>query len=123
MEMGKQIFGFEPSAVEMLARYDWPGNYTQFKHVLQEAASRTDGMYISGTVLAELLARERKFHYLPENGIGSFPSENLTLAEITRKIVEHSLAENGGNQSLTARKLGISRSTLWRMLGSAPENT
>ena len=45
---------------------------------------------------------------------------DMTLDEITRKIVEHSLAENNGNQSLTARRLGISRSTLWRMLGNAP---
>ena len=44
---------------------------------------------------------------------------NLTLQEMTRKIIEHSLAENNGNQSLTARKLGISRSTLWRILNES----
>ncbi len=120
VELGRQLFGFEPSALEMLTRYDWPGNYAQFKHVLQEAAFRTDGMYISGSSLAELLARERKFHQLPADELRNFSSENLTLDEITRKVVEHTLAENHGNQSLTARKLGISRSTLWRMLGSTP---
>ena len=39
--------------------------------------------------------------------------------------IHFSLAENGGNQSLTARRLGISRSTLWRYLGGgakAPGN-
>ena len=46
---------------------------------------------------------------------------NLTLQEMTRKIIEHSLAENNGNQSLTARKLGISRSTLWRILNEPAE--
>ena len=120
VELGRQLFGFEPSALEMLTRYDWPGNYTQFKHVLQEAAMHTDGMYISGMDIADILARERKFHLGIADEFGDFTSGNLTLDEITRKIVEHSLAENNGNQSLTARRLGISRSTLWRMLGNAP---
>ena len=119
VELGRQLFGFEPSAVEMLTRYDWPENYTQFKHVLHEAAVRTDGMYISGTVMAELLARVRKFHHTRTDEIGGFSAGNMTLDEITRKIIEQALAENNGNQSLTARKLGISRSTLWRIL-SAP---
>lgn len=38
---------------------------------------------------------------------------------MTRKIIANSLAENNGNQSLTARKLGISRSTLWRILNES----
>lgn len=118
VELGKQLFGFEPSALEMLARYDWPGNYTQFKHVLHEAAVRTNGMYITGADTAELLAGEKRFNYVPLDGIGAFSSADMTLHEMTRKIVEQSLAENGGNQSLTARRLGISRSTLWRILSA-----
>ncbi len=116
VELGKQFFGFEPSALEMLTRYDWPGNYTQFKHVLHEAAVRTNGMYISGADTAELLAGERKFYYRQSDEIENFFYGDMTLDEIMRKIIEHSLAENHGNQSLTARKLGISRSTLWRIL-------
>ena len=44
----------------------------------------------------------------------------MTLDEITRKIIEQTLADNQGNQSLTARQLGISRSTLWRILSAQP---
>ena len=54
----------------------------------------------------------------PSDGLNAFSTENMTLEEIIRKIVEQALTENDGNQSLTARKLGISRSTLWRMLGN-----
>ena len=116
MELGRQIFGFEPSAIEMLTRYDWPENYTQFKHVLHEAAVRTEGMYISGTVMAELLAKVRKFHYTQADEVSGFLSGNRTLDEITRSIIEQVLASNKGNQTVTAKQLGISRSTLWRIL-------
>ena len=116
VELGRQVFGFEPSALEMLTRYDWPENYTQFKHILHEAAVLTEGMYISGTVIAELLAGTRKFHHTHTDEIGSFSSGSMTLDEMTRKIIEQTLANNKGNQSVTARQLGISRSTLWRVL-------
>ena len=116
MELGKQISGFEPGTLDMLVRYDWPGNYAQFKRVLHELAVMTEGHYISGTDTAELLAGERKFYYRQSDEIGSLFAGGMTLDEMTRKIIGHSLAENNGNQSLTARRLGISRSTLWRIL-------
>ena len=122
VEIGRQIFGFEPSALDMLRRFDWPENYTQFKHVLHNAALRTEGMYVSGAVIAEILAGIRKYHQAQPDGIDSFSFGNMTLQEITRKIIEQSLSENKGNQSLTARKLGISRSTLWRILNASPDN-
>ena len=117
MELGKQISGFEPASLDMLTRYDWPGNYTQFKHVLHEAAIMTNGLYISGTDTAELLARERNLYHtsLPLS-TGSVSAGKMTLDEIIRSVIDHKLAENNNNQSLTARELGISRSTLWRIL-------
>lgn len=115
MELGKQISGFEPGTLEMLVRYDWPGNYAQFKRVLHELSVMTDGHYISGTDTAEMLGQERTFFRdAPDRAV--FSTEGMTLEEMTRKIIEHSLAENNGNQSETARRLGISRSTLWRIL-------
>ena len=119
MELGKQVSGFEPGVLEMLTRYDWPGNYAQFKHVLHELCVMTDGHYISGTDTAEILAREHgMFRRLPDVS-GGFSSAGMTLEEIERNVIEHTLNENKGNQSQTARQLGISRSTLWRILSGS----
>ena len=38
------------------------------------------------------------------------------LSEITRSVIQAVLAEEGMNQSKAAKRLGISRSTLWRKL-------
>ena len=118
MELGKQVSGFEPGALEMLTRYDWPGNYAQFKHVLHELCMVTDGHYISGTDTAEILARERNMFRRMPAGSDGLASGGMTLEEINRNIIERTLTENKGNQSRTARQLGISRSTLWRILAS-----
>ncbi len=38
------------------------------------------------------------------------------LEEIEKEIVQTVLRENNGNQTAAARQLGISRTTLWRMV-------
>ena len=115
MELGKQISGFEPGTLDMLVRYDWPGNYAQFKRVLHELSVMPNSHYISGTDAAEVLKQERTFlREAPDSP--AFSPAGMTLEEITRNAVEQALAANRGNQSETARKLGISRSTLWRIL-------
>ena len=118
VEMNKQISGFDPGALDMMMSYDWPGNYTQFKHLLQELTMVTDGPYISSNVVAELLAQERRKHRRAQSVEQPFTWTGQTMDEITYHIACQALAKNGGNQSLTARQLGISRTTLWRMLSS-----
>lgn len=119
VELNKQVAGFDPGALEMLIRYDWPGNYTQFKHVLHELAVLTNGLYISSVDVADLLAHERRQYRLPLDATEAPSFAGLTLAEINQRVVRQALAQNNGNQSLTARQLDISRTTLWRMLNTA----
>ena len=50
------------------------------------------------------------------NGRGELPK--ISLEEMNRQIIKRVLEENEGNQSKTAKQLGISRTTLWRILGA-----
>lgn len=121
--MANQIIGFEPEAMELLQRYDWPYNYTQFKRILSELALVTTTPYIQAEHVASLLEKEKSS--LPS---GSTPAAqpqspaacsirlDRTLNEITEEIIRQVLAQCGGNQSAAAKKLGISRTTLWRYL-------
>ena len=118
MELGKQVSGFEPGALEMMARYNWPGNYTQFKHVLHELTILTNGPYISDADVADLLAQERKVYRHAPEPVTGVSYAGMTMEEITRGIARQILAENHGNQTKTARQLGISRTTLWRILSN-----
>ena len=43
----------------------------------------------------------------------------MTLEELDKEIVRRVLEEEGGNQSATARRLGIGRTTLWRLLNNS----
>ncbi|WP_202945726.1 sigma-54-dependent transcriptional regulator [Acetonema longum] len=115
LEIGKQIAGFEPHAIEQLRQYEWPNNYTQFKHVLQTLATLTTSTYIRSSVVAELLAKERA---LVRNAapIPAVLDTQRTLEQITSDIIFQIVAAHGGNRAAAARQLGISRTTLWRYL-------
>lgn len=116
LELGKQISGFDAHAIEQLRRFPWPGNYTQFKRVIQELATVTDSYYIRNTDVAEILSRERRLAAPVRQEETKLPS--LTLKQIIRQAVEKALQENDGNQTAAARQLGIGRTTMWRYLNN-----
>lgn len=115
-EQGKQIIGFDPRAAEQLLDYSWPNNCTQFKQVLQELVTLTDSAYIRGSVVAEILARERRIFHSENTAPAISLTEGGTLDEIILRAVRQTLEAVGGNQTLAAKQLGISRTTLWRYL-------
>lgn len=121
LELGKQISGFEPRAIEMLCQYDWPNNYTQFKHILQTLATLTTSTYIRSSAVAELLAKERPMRRSTATPAADPANTEGTLEDIISEIVQQTVAANNGNRAATARQLGISRTTLWRYLNKSEE--
>lgn len=120
LELGKQISGFEPRAIDMLRQYDWPNNYTQFKHILETLCTLTTSTYIRHSIVAELLAKERSLrHHAPT--MAASVDTNRTLDEIITDVIHQTIAANNGNRAATARQLGISRTTLWRYLSQEEE--
>lgn len=115
LELGKQISGFEPRAIEMLRQYDWPNNYTQFKQILQTLVTLTTSAYIHSSVVAELLTKERSLRRATLPAAASVNTE-CTLEEIIGEVIQQVVAGNNGNRAAAARQLGISRTTLWRYL-------
>lgn len=119
-ELGKQISGFEPRAIEMLREYDWPNNYTQFKHILESLATLAASTYIRSSMVAELLAKERSPRRSAVLAAASVKTDQ-TLEEIITEVVQQAVAANNGNRAAAARQLGISRTTLWRYLSKNEE--
>ena len=122
-ELGKQISGFDPNAIALLRQYDWPHNYTQFKQVLHELATLATSAYIRSSSVAETLAKQRAITrsatLSPPGGVSI---EGRTLDEITSDVIEQTVAAHGGNQTAAAQALGISRTTLWRVMNRKNNN-
>ncbi len=112
VEHALQVSGLTPEAQSALRDYQWPGNLPQFKRILSQLVLFSTGPYIQAEALRELLAAEQPDEY------GDWGEISLrgTLEEINGQIVRRVLEECGGNQTQAAKRLGICRTTLWRML-------
>lgn len=122
--MENQVIGLEPEALKLLQEYSWPYNYTQFKRILNELVLSAASPYIQAGSVEALLKEEKKPSQPRENSQASSALKegqyvlDLTrpLSDINREIIQTVLNEMNGNQSATAKRLGIGRSTLWRYL-------
>jgi len=94
-----------PPALDKLMQYAWPGNVRELKNAIHYALVMFDGETINTTDLPpEVLSNQMLEKTVLEETDGELNQENL-LAKI-----EHC----NGNLSLAAKRLGISRTTLWR---------
>ena len=113
-----QIRGLEEEAMELLRHYQWPYNFTQFRRVMSELAASCSGPTITAEMVRAALNRERhmsSFTQAVENY--AVPLDlNRSLYEISRDVVRRVVDESDGNQTAAAKRLGISRTTLWRYL-------
>jgi transcriptional regulator with PAS, ATPase and Fis domain len=114
---GKSVVGLTPEATTLMREYHWENNLNQLRRVLAQLVTLSDAPYISADEVAEALAAESD--PVP---IGHDLNLNRPLGDIARDIAWAVLREEGMNRSKTARRLGISRSTLWKMLAEKTPN-
>jgi PAS domain S-box-containing protein len=98
---GKNIYGFSPGAMQTLMDYDWPGNVRQLENAVSHAIILTQGQEIERHHLPQFLKES-----VPE------PSTN-SLAENERRLILGVLQESKWNKHEAARRLEISRSSLY----------
>ena len=102
------------SAIDRLAELNWDGNIRELRNVLSRLSLAEPGHLIDETSVDNLLGpacSERR----PERASGSDGLEH-GLHEIQRAHVLTAYAETGNNISKTARRLGVSRNTIYRAL-------
>lgn len=95
-----------PQAERQLLAHPLPGNVRQLKQALEVACVLAEGQ---GWIEPDHL-------HLPEVAAMPAPRGATTLREQSRLRVQQTLTECGGNVSEAARRLGISRTTLYRAL-------
>lgn len=116
---GKQLIALDDDAICTLTEYDYPGNHAQLKRILKQAVLKTNSLYLSNSVIQEILVQERQLFPTRVDTASSSSIQldcNLSLDEINHCVIQQVLKNCNGNQSVAARKLGISRTTLWRSL-------
>jgi transcriptional regulator with PAS, ATPase and Fis domain len=112
-EMGKEIKGVSPAALDVLSSYSWPGNIRELKNVMERALILAkSGLIAPEDLPLELRKNSKGLHIAAAAEQWSGRDGLLPLADVERSYILKVLQEKGGNKSKTARILGVSRSTL-----------
>jgi two-component system response regulator HydG len=106
-EQGKVIHDFSSEAMRVLLNYSWPGNVRELENSIEHAVVLAKGELIevadlpSGIFKASSPVGETDVVY------------QKTIVNNEKRLLQEVLAECGWNKKLAAKRLGISRSTLY----------
>jgi transcriptional regulator with PAS, ATPase and Fis domain len=109
-ETKKTFTGISPQARERLLAYDWPGNVRELVNVIERAVVLGDGPELTITHLPATMqpaapkpgARELSFYE--------------AVDEYRRELIARTLAQTDGNRAAAARRLGLQRTYLSRLI-------
>ena len=106
-DSARKIRGFAPSAVEAMHNYNWPGNVREMINRVRRAIVMAEGKLISAQDL----------------GLTQFTAqETMTLAQARddaeKRAIEAALLRHRNRLNEAAMDLGISRVTLYRLMGA-----
>ncbi len=128
---GRGALEFSRDAMALLEKYDYPGNVRELENAIEHAVTlsehdtltpadlpaairsprllpRTSASTVAGGEVSEVVARA-----LAERDA---ERDRRSLDEVTREHVLRVIARHHGNATAAAKQLGLSRTTLWRML-------
>jgi len=106
-----------PGTLARLLQHSWPGNVRELASVLETALLEA----VNGIIRPDDLALPSGLEAAPSDLSDLRPAartDSLNLDSVIQHHVQYVLDLNRGNKLRAARQLGISRSTLYRILGN-----
>jgi DNA-binding NtrC family response regulator len=119
LEYGRSVQGVSPELMQKLKSYSWPGNLRQLKNVITNAIILIRGETIDHIELLEPpmpshAGEELSAAAIGDDGLRAFVGRQV--ARIERQAITRILAESSRNLAEAARRLKISRKTLYEKI-------
>jgi len=125
-ELKKEIEGISEKALEHLRRYAWPGNVRELENVIYESMVLSDDVRMDEKNLPPRI-KARYSEGEPDSGFISEPETQAAEGALKRaaqraaeqaekSLIGKALAEAGGNKTVAAKALGVSRKTLFNKI-------
>jgi two-component system response regulator HydG len=108
--LGRPISGLTPEAEQRLTDFHWPGNIRELRNTIERACMLSTRSVLSERDIQSAMSRHAS--PLPPAG----PTPSTTLQSVQKAQVEKVLRESGGNKAAAAKRLGVSRRSMYRYL-------
>ncbi|MBI4617093.1 MAG: sigma-54-dependent Fis family transcriptional regulator [Planctomycetes bacterium] len=106
----RQVAGVSPEAMELLDRYDWPGNIRELENCLEQAVVLCRNDRITPELLPLKIRQSQGARDVVEFPVGT------DLRSVEKEMILQTLAYVDGNKTKAAKILGIGTRTLYRKL-------
>jgi len=103
------VLAIAPGAATALAAYNWPGNVRELENCILAMMANCEGRVLDTRDIPKTL--RLALHQGP-------PDSRSPLEDAECAAIAAALEETGGNVAQTARRLGISKATLYRKIGA-----
>jgi two-component system response regulator HydG len=108
----KPLKGISGKALDLLVRYDWPGNIRELENCIERAVIMAKEEMITPV---DFPPQIQKLSGEKETGGFAIPY-GISLEAMERELIVKTLAETGGNRTRASEILGINRRTLQNKL-------
>ena len=103
----RNVQGISPEGIITLRKYSWPGNIRELQNVIEKAVILSDGETLkSGDFQLNSIS----------NTAQNAPIAAESFEDAEKLLIQNALNQSGGNLSLAAKQLNISRPTLYNKL-------
>jgi transcriptional regulator with PAS, ATPase and Fis domain len=111
----RQLSGFQPSAMELLAQLPWAGNLDELAQAVREACQRATGTRVMLTDLPDWVHLALDAASRPPRDETPIQLDEF-LANIEKELLSRALDRTRGNKSKAAELLGLTRQRFLRRL-------
>lgn len=110
----RPIQGISQNVMQALLQYDWPGNIRELRNTLERlVVFATDGIIKESDLPLPLQRKKRSPAPPSPDNLTSLDQE---LIQYEKRIIEYALELEKGNKLAAAKRLGISRATLYNKM-------
>src|ERR1051325_3633225 len=108
---GRAVRQLQPELIESLHEYDWPGNVRELENMMERLVLLDRGATLGLEFLPEKMLKTQ-----PAPGVASDKTFEGAVTALKRSLIVTALEAEHGNKVAAAKRLGISRSYLHRLI-------
>lgn len=112
-ETGSKVRGITDAAMDILTRFDWPGNIRQLRNCIRTMVVMCDRDRLD---VSDIPPEIHQVYQLTAGGRTAADLSGRSLNELERQAIIDTLAKTGNNREKAAKILGIGERTLYRKI-------